>query len=169
MKDFFIGTDYYGIGNYVTRVCLYLAWHPLKSVRFENQFPVSESDGVCAGAADNFDKLKKELLDVISKRMDRLSFRGRPRTRGQGLFRGRVGYAREFSPSRGFCGGFAHVRGRTGRGNYGNGGRGNFANTQGLSPSPVTKTQRHRYDNNLCYRCGSDQHWSRSCTGHLNG
>ena len=170
MKDFIIGTDKHTMDNYITRARLYLARHPLKSVRFENQFPLSESNG--ARGDDHFDKLKEELLDVASKRMDRLSLPRRPRTRGQGSFRGRVGgYTRSFSPSRGFRGGFARGRGnyRTGRGNYGGRGRGNnFANRQGRSPSPVSKTRRHRYDNNLCYRCESNQHWARNCTGHLN-
>ena len=170
MKDFIIGTDNHTMHNYVTHARLYLARHPLKSVRFENQFPVSKSNGARGVVPDeHFDKLKEELLDVVSKLMDRSSLPRRPRTRGQGSLRGRVGYAHGFSPSGGFRGGFASGCGSTGCGNYGGRGRGNFANRQGRTPSPVSKTRCHRYDNNLCYWCGSDQHWARNCTGHLNG
>ena len=74
MKNFIIGTDKHTMDNYITHAHLYLARHPLKFVRFENQFPISEFNGAPGVAPDDhFDKLKEELLDVVSKRMARLS------------------------------------------------------------------------------------------------
>ena len=60
IKELIIGTDSHILDNYMNRARLFVARHPIKTVKFENSFPVEQT------ATKNFADLQSAIVSAVT-------------------------------------------------------------------------------------------------------
>ena len=160
MKEFIIGTDSHTLDNYMNRARLFVARHPVKTVKFENQFPVEQSSG------HNFEELQSAIVGAVTQSFEKMyvthnrPYRGhssRP-YRGNGRSRTQSPGYRSMSPGRSSSPGRSMYQRSSSapRGNY----RGRFQSRGGRTNSSY---QRPSVPYDTCFRCRQQGHWIRDC------